>query len=1091
MTTDITCESSEVESIRINHDIWKLTKIPNIGIGSQQRTRSRLVHLRRLEEKVINLISREFKGWLDASIKVINQKESDLIVEKIELLSTKPSEIKKMINFVNSSLINGNKLGLWEAVTTGVVLTIRREKPFRSFEKFSQLNEFRQLVSSFTQWIESEPSFTPSADVKFELRINHLASAICFSAMTFGGLLDKNILRKLIPILIAEKFECFNKRVWIDLHVKDRSKSITANEVSCESKLRRWFPDVLTLSLITMFHNLIIDEEDLYTFERNMKLLIKRLNKPGAQIRTINQLISTASIAYEVDNPSTLSFLQAYAIGKNESHSLPRAVFLKLIGKKNNARMITRSNLSLKKNPRIENIRKNEYTENDARIESVINRRIDGDLVLNELRKCFKGVGNTKVTPDSYIKNVKNFIAEYDGQLLPIEQLLTQWMIHLMKCGTRQKKKIAIGTAENYLSLLGVPILATIADADPLEFEEDDWYEVFDYMVENIQNRGSLVAQKTGRFQEFYEFLVIRYNAPKLDFPTSTYGHTSQQVVRSNYINENEYEHLLNSIDKIKNTSHFYRASYRQIGTIAYRCGLRKHELIKLRLKDLYQSSDKSRLYLRCRVNYLGNNKSTSAKRTLVLNHLLTPDELKKLESWLDLRRKQGGKEREPLFIQDDGGLKKLTKELINKVFSDRLKSICMDNSVTFHTLRHSAICNIYIVLFITQQNWFFLHNLYPKTPIEPSDLLSYGGIGSQKLLHALSTLAGHATPTQTMASYIHFMDIHQYFCRKQMPEKDLASTISAMLGQKLGSFARLMRRNSVNEVAIYASFINRIHPSKILVHKSVRTSKIEKKNQTVQKSMKKLDTIDRDNSDFTFLNQRVVLHLLQEYEMGKTIMELESEFGVSFGDIQNIVEIAQDVANIKTIRGSSRLISGRRIEEYQANNRYGNLSLISPFEPRSKLDNEFAWNLLYDNMKKIKSLSDLNKTVRPYIDSVKFWIENCTTSKPGLRFKSIAETEKAINLITKTVPKEHVFILHSISEGEYGIFPKDIFSKCHLGYRIKSTEGSSHFLVGVSLERFTKGGVESIPKATPAINFVMHLLAIILKEGNSIEWPY
>ena len=45
--------------------------------------------------------------------------------------------------------------------------------------------------------------------------------------------------------------------------------------------------------------------------------------------------------------------------------------------------------------------------------------------------------------------------------------------------------------------------------------------------------------------------------------------------------------------------------------------------------------------------------------------------------------------------------------------------------------------------------------------------------------------------------------------------------------------------------------------------------------------------------------------------------------------------------------------------------------------------------------------------------------------------------------------------------------------------------------MVDLSLERFTKGGVQSIPKADSAINFVMHLLAIILKEGSSIEWPY
>jgi len=125
--------------------------------------------------------------------------------------------------------------------------------------------------------------------------------------------------------------------------------------------------------------------------------------------------------------------------------------------------------------------------------------------------------------------------------------------------------------------------------------------------------------------------------------------------------------------------------------TLAYRLGLRKSEVLRLRLRDIEISPQRGYVYIRAYGDY--GYKSGNAERELPLHDLLLPHEFDQLRAWLDwIRAYMDPASTQRLFpYSGEYGFPSS-----DNAYADRIEKVARlvtgDPNVVFHTLRHSFV---------------------------------------------------------------------------------------------------------------------------------------------------------------------------------------------------------------------------------------------------------------------------------------------------------------------------------------------------------------------------------------------------------------
>lgn len=324
------------------------------------------------------------------------------------------------------------------------------------------------------------------------------------------------------------------------------------------------------------------------------------------------------------------------------------------------------------------------------------------------------------------------------------ETIFICWLIDLL----RQNK--AISTLQRYQSAIGKSWLATTEEEDlfsylPAEFELL-YAEIID---ETPQLKEKQMA--SGRLGDLHKFCVREYFFPRLnDAFFSSQTPNAHPHVRAGVVNEVLFKRLLGAISQLQNTNEETIDTITAMVIVAFRCGLRIGEIVKLRTKDVIADIDTTRLHVA--PNEDGKNKSESSNRLVPFSVMLLPEEKACIDT--HIRRREHSK---LLFSLPDNLHQVPPSQLISNLVIYYLREISGDQHYVFHHLRHSCMSRLQLLLY--GETFSTLPLFIPYNEKQANDIKRQVWRNNDKVEYAIAKFAGHESPATTYNNYFHFTE--------------------------------------------------------------------------------------------------------------------------------------------------------------------------------------------------------------------------------------------------------------------------------------------------------------------------------------------
>jgi integrase len=584
-----------------------------------------------------------------------------------------------------------------------------------------------------------------------------LAGAIAFSAAAYDGQVDRNrlaaLLRAEISAISFAKDTCI-----IDL-----------------GKAGVVFPSAITQSLLFAFHRRFRKENFDITVKHSFSALANHLCLAPKERYALEKRLPSLCRAWH--SRHLPGHLLAYAHGINRSTSFSVAIYHKLIGVETECdRSIT---LSAKPNQLTPNAHLNRQGPREQTMQAI--RRI-----LETLEKR-----STKEDRESAKEAIAKLV-EPDGTW-PIQRILAEWGI--VKIDETAKKDGAFSSLTRYFSSLWYPLFVSALDFDPRNADTaslEDWIE--EALPHHKSESSQLYFQ--GILPEFLAFLHKQYGLPKLQLDEiGGWLHEGERRVNANWITPQQFDRAIELLKSGKITKDPKLAHICVlVARICYRKGTRRREPLQASVMDL-QISKTPELVIR--ESQYGSLKSDQATRRLPLG-LMPNEEANELLEHAMIRRNQSGP-RAPLFASLEDPTKPIEPETVYRYIKKALQLACGRSDVVIHLLRHSFANTTLLQLEsasnstnIPTQFQAFSHKNFSPERCNQVWKAVYGHIQSvqsdagEKNLFAVSLLLGHLSPTTTLKSYIHTMDllVHLALASAQ-PEIANMEVLSASIGLK------------------------------------------------------------------------------------------------------------------------------------------------------------------------------------------------------------------------------------------------------------------------------------------------------------------
>jgi len=365
----------------------------------------------------------------------------------------------------------------------------------------------------------------------------------------------------------------------------------------------------------------------------------------------------------------------------------------------------------------------------------------------------------------------------------PNAQRLLSWVLALLA-----DTSIRLNTISKYVGCIGRDWLMLTMDEDIDQWEGNDFEEVYEQIIQSkvkdgrklsvlckssefddtssgIDNDKNVTGQALshldrlkdsqkftyGRLKAFHDYQRLYFDAPYVYFPWGN----NRQVIKANIVSPRIY-HAMKDYLKSSTLDSDQKRLCLVVLSLAYRTGMRINELIGIKVSDvtdIYTDNlDKKVEFpqILLRPNRYRRLKSSSAKRVIPVDCLLKPDELEQL---LSLYHYQTRLKQRYLFSQGSGDqpLPHIFFSNLMKVMWDRLLG---DHDFTFHSLRHTAISHLAVVL-----NQSPLAQLLTDYDATHCTAISKGVLAynqDQGVWFGLASFAGHLTPDTTFEHYIH-----------------------------------------------------------------------------------------------------------------------------------------------------------------------------------------------------------------------------------------------------------------------------------------------------------------------------------------------
>jgi len=308
-----------------------------------------------------------------------------------------------------------------------------------------------------------------------------------------------------------------------------------------------------------------------------------------------------------------------------------------------------------------------------------------------------------------------------------------------------------------------------VDDTDITLLEGDGLVEMYQQLLTDLRSDSYRYKIASG-LREFHHFLVEQYHISPVNY-REVFGIGSKaSKVDANILSIDEYYKSLECLDGMTaqldphtNLSDVARIIF----ILAFRCGLRRNEALKLMANDLHEHHP---VILLIRKNDARSLKTQSSTRSLNLSLLLPPQELEKLLAFKRLRDQEIGEDpNDPgyMFCIPKMSYSFVPEERVYDAIRDAMHLATGDRTLRFHHLRHSMAS--WRVLSLILADIDIHEDPFPNHPLTTKFLRSARefktGLYSRneptrKHLLTIASMLGHSGPDISCTSYIHLFDL-------------------------------------------------------------------------------------------------------------------------------------------------------------------------------------------------------------------------------------------------------------------------------------------------------------------------------------------
>jgi len=718
---------------------WKLIKPKQAPGGAESRTYNRVQEKLRRQKGVLALLNKDRPELLEGQVKVeISDKEVQRWTSKLTKESTASVyEIRDQINFLVAGLEKGrDELGWIVQPPAPIRLLSRESSPF-TIDTFSNLSQFREKENIVNEKILDSTRLKEwSLYEKSDKNAEHTSwGLILYIAMTRDGILSNERLTALSQF--SDTLCIDQSLAWITFFDK--------GPVDAKSEYRhapwRWIlgPEMLALLLMHLRkfgHPNCANKAEAKTFtSRSWTAFCK-----ASKIKKHNLKISLSALetAFAFQYPA---YLLGAISGRNTSTSLPEKRWRQLVL---GQRTFEDSISAYKENPVVIGDSRLSAPATNTNVDLVVSSKLLKDLrcivykARNEKRPTFKEI--SQLLAASSVKT---------SSAAPIVHILNLWLIDL------HKEKLKQSTLYRYIQAIGEPLFLEVGKSPVSKEHYQELASAYEGVIE-AGNSAKSKKYKSVVITRFHRFLVENFDFPNLHIEGGD-SVTSISTVDANLISEQEYRHTLAAINNMGSSGMPQICHW--IFVLGYRAGLRISEALSIQIRDIQMPStpwEGSEISLIVRENNYVGLKSYDSRRLLPLHLLLTPSECEGFRKFYLSRRELTKHTGIMLFSLGRDITAPLLDSVVHEIIHDAMRNVTGERSLRFHHLRHSLANNLL----------FAYHNMPPpwESPTHLHILMKkLGTPDTRSGLYFIAQLLGHASPSVTLKSYIHCLDLIQH----------------------------------------------------------------------------------------------------------------------------------------------------------------------------------------------------------------------------------------------------------------------------------------------------------------------------------------
>jgi len=933
------------------------------AIIKPQKDDTSVVQRRRLQERVLKYLARKHPDiYLGLKFAQFTSKQGEQLLKQLRR-SLSTFEYLYCIRFLIKCLEAGIEQLEWTRVELPSMPIAAAREPARFTPlAFRSLNTIQPLHTAFTTRLEQATDGDPSREF----------GLILLSAILYGGLLDRNWLTPLLRG-IASRIRMHNSLMWIDMQRPYRYPKHAEQPDKGKYIERRWLPDPLTQALIIRLHTHhphILPASQKLDALVSVKTVLHHMCG-GENVPSIAELYNGARCYLALRVPS---FLVSFATGKTSSTTLPAPVWSRLLHGKA-IKIMPSSDMDEAEECNDLHQMADCPEKTVMRTQEKLRKQLI--TILGEARR-----GRTTCTPTR--KKVSAFYDENASSMVPVLQMLTQWALEMLGRaeitlqGRKGKNPLQPSSIATYLSAIDQELLACSGKDTITLYDPEELRDLYDDVVKAVKGNNKKHTASF-RLTQFHRFLMRTYGAPLIDMDgmVATKG-PPELGVDANILSPHMFRSALFSLGWELPQRSRIQTIRCLVAILGYRCGLRRHEALALRIGDVMGEAAPEILI---RTSYLNRLKTTDSARRLPLYLLLEPDEARELLHWRQVRIAEESSHQHlasPLFALP--GTRQLVDD--NQVFPEIhavLRHVTGDPGLRFHHLRHSLANRLLLTLLSSQVQLDSLpeqlQELY-QFHVSPR-LLVQGLFGTmcqgRQFLYGISTLLGHADPSTTLLSYLHLADLllGQMVRHPSVQPSLSAEAVMQITGLKRAMVFRTKAEKKCDDwkMEMYRERMSR-HASTLFPDPYASVA------HEIKPLPPQAETISKQTPDWKMMLHALKLHQMQ----GMPPDQIAKRFRISTAVIKTWCDGASAIRDLTTKEGTPRhLTAWQRSRE----NRLGIINLF-PAPP----DNPDDKTLVAKILKKTSALSAIQlETVR---DGCRVFIEQYSSNQGYVRFTEV-----------------------------------------------------------------------------------------------------